>query len=60
MGGRDRFNWRLDQLFSEPFGTSKYQFLSQFPDATGLIGLYAQGNEPAFHVAYLYDFSGEP
>jgi predicted alpha-1,2-mannosidase len=60
MGGRDRFNRRLDQLFSEPFGTSKYQFLSQFPDATGLIGLYAQGNEPTFHVAYLYDFSEEP
>jgi predicted alpha-1,2-mannosidase len=60
MGGRDRFNAKLDQLFVEQYGTSKYKFLSQFPDATGLIGQYAQGNEPSFHVAYLYDFSGRP
>lgn len=60
MGGRDAFNRKLDQLFVEQYGTSKYKFLSQFPDATGLIGLYAQGNEPSFHIPYLYDFSGEP
>ncbi len=60
MGGRDAFNDKLDQLFIEQYGTSKYKFLSQFPDATGLIGLYAQGNEPSFHIPYLYDFSGQP
>ena len=60
MGGRDRFNARLDQLFVEQYGTSKYQYLSQFPDSTGLVGLYAQGNEPSFHIPYLYDFSGQP
>jgi predicted alpha-1,2-mannosidase len=60
MGGRDTFNARLDQLFLEQYGTSKFQFLGQFPDATGLVGLYAQGNEPSFHVPYLYDFSGQP
>lgn len=60
MGGRDAFNARLDQLFLEQYGTSKFQFLAQFPDATGLVGLYAQGNEPSFHVPYLYDFSGQP
>lgn len=60
MGGRDKFNARLDQLFVEPLGTSKFRFLNQFPDATGLVGLYAQGNEPAFHIPYLYDFSGQP
>jgi predicted alpha-1,2-mannosidase len=60
MGGRAAFNAKLDQLFVEQYGTSKYKFLSQFPDATGLIGLYAQGNEPSFHIPYLYDFSGEP
>ena len=48
MGGRDAFNTRLDQLFVEQYGTSKYSFLDQFPDATGLVGLYAQGNEPSF------------
>jgi predicted alpha-1,2-mannosidase len=60
MGGRDKFNAKLDQLFEEPLGTSKFRFLNQFPDATGLIGLYAQGNEPSFHIMYLYDFSGQP
>lgn len=60
MGGRDAFNAKLDRLFVEQYGTSKYHFLDQFPDATGLVGLYAQGNEPSFHIPYLYDFSGQP
>jgi predicted alpha-1,2-mannosidase len=60
MGGRTAFNAKLDQLFVEQYGTSKYSFLGQFPDATGLVGLYAQGNEPSFHVPYLYAFSGQP
>ena len=60
MGGRDAFNAKLDRLFVEQYGTSKFQFLDQFPDATGLVGLYAQGNEPSFHIPYLYDFSGQP
>jgi predicted alpha-1,2-mannosidase len=60
FGGRDPFNAKLDRLFVEQYGTSKYTFLSQFPDATGLIGLYAAGNEPSYHIAYLYDFSGQP
>ena len=60
IGGRDAFNTKLDRLFVEQYGTSKYSFLGQFPDATGLIGLYPQGNEPSFHIPYLYDFSGQP
>jgi len=60
FGGRDKFNAKLDRLFVEQYGTSKFSFLGQFPDATGLVGLYAQGNEPSFHIPYLYDFSGQP
>jgi len=60
MGGPDRFNAKLDRLFVEQYGTSKFQFLGQFPDATGLVGEYAQGNEPSFHIPYLYVFSGQP
>ena len=30
------------------------------PDITGLIGQYAHGNEPSHHVAYLYNYVGEP
>ena len=26
----------------------------------GLIGYYAHGNEPSHHIAYLYDYAGEP
>jgi predicted alpha-1,2-mannosidase len=60
FGSRDAFDSKLDRLFVEQYGTSKYRYLNQFPDATGLVGLYAQGNEPSFHIPYLYDFSGEP
>jgi predicted alpha-1,2-mannosidase len=60
LGGRDAFNAKLDRLFVEQYGTSKFAFLGQFPDATGLVGLYAQGNEPSFHIPYLYDFAGQP
>jgi len=60
IGGRDAFNAKLDRLFVEQYGTSKFAFLGQFPDATGLVGQYAQGNEPSFHIPYLYDFSGQP
>jgi predicted alpha-1,2-mannosidase len=60
MGGRDAFNAKLDRVFTEPYGTSKFAFLGQFPDATGLVGMYAQGNEPSFHIPYLYMFSGQP
>ncbi len=60
MGGREAFNARLDRLFVEQYTVPKFRFLNQFPDATGLIGLYAQGNEPSFHIPYLYDFSGQP
>jgi predicted alpha-1,2-mannosidase len=60
LGGREAFNAKLDQLFVEQYGNSKFAFLGQFPDATGLVGLYAQGNEPSFHIPYMYDFSGQP
>jgi len=39
MDGRDAFNAKLDRLFVEQYGTSKFQLLWQFPDATGLVGL---------------------
>ncbi|HUB32827.1 MAG TPA: GH92 family glycosyl hydrolase [Bryobacteraceae bacterium] len=60
LGGPEKFAARLNQLFEEPSGTSKFTFLAQFPDMTGLIGLYPQGNEPAFHIPYLFDYCGRP
>lgn len=60
MGGNDAFEARLDQLFREPLDRSKYEFWSKFPDATGLVGQYSMGNEPSFHIPYLYNFTKSP
>ncbi|NBD27691.1 GH92 family glycosyl hydrolase [Paenibacillus glycinis] len=60
MGGAEQFEERLDALFAEQYDGSKYRFLGQFPDATGLIGQYCQGNEPAFHIPYLYNYTASP
>jgi putative alpha-1,2-mannosidase len=60
MGDRDNFNNKLDALYTEQYQTSKYQFLDQFPDMTGLIGNYAQGNEFSRLIPYLYNYSGAP
>ncbi|WEK36052.1 MAG: GH92 family glycosyl hydrolase [Candidatus Pseudobacter hemicellulosilyticus] len=60
MGGREKFENRLDQLFTEGLGRSKYEFWSKFPDHTGLVGQYSMGNEPSFHIPYLYNFTNSP
>ena len=60
FGGKQPFIDRLDALFTEPQGTSKWTFLGQFPDMTGLIGQYSSGNEPSAHIAYLYNYAGQP
>ena len=59
FGGKQEFAHRLDRLFTENLGTSKYDFLKQFPDSTGLIGQYTMGNEPAFHIPYLFNYVGD-
>ena len=60
MGGKDQFENKLDQLFREDLGRSKHEFQNKFPDATGLVGQYSMGNEPSFHIPYLYNFTGSP
>jgi len=60
MGGREKCVQRLDQLFIEQYDTPKFTFLGQFPDSTGLIGQFVTGNEPSFHIPYLYNFAGAP
>lgn len=60
MGGREEFTKTLDQLFREPLGRSRYAFWAKFPDATGNVGQYSMGNEPSFHIPYLYNYAGEP
>ncbi|MCW3086136.1 MAG: putative hybrid glycoside hydrolase, group 92(-20) family protein precursor [Bacteroidetes bacterium] len=55
MGGPENFEKKLDELFTT---TTKTTGREQ-ADITGLIGQYAQGNEPSHHMAYLYDFVGK-
>ena len=57
FGGKINFEAKLDQLFREPLGRSKYAFQAKFPDATGLVGQYSMGNEPSFHIPYLYNYT---
>jgi predicted alpha-1,2-mannosidase len=56
MGGRRNFVRKLDQMFAAESRTTGRQQV----DITGLIGQYAHGNEPSHHVAYLYNYAGEP
>ena len=60
MGGRSGFEANLDNLFREPLGMWKFQFWSKFADATGLVGQFSMGNEPSFHIPYLYNFTDSP
>ena len=60
MGGRAKVEAKLDQLFREPLGMSKYEFWAKFPDASGLVGQFSMGNEPSLHIPYLYNYLGAP
>jgi predicted alpha-1,2-mannosidase len=60
MGGRDKAQARLDQLFREPLGRSRFEFWSKFPDSTGMVGQFSMGNEPSFSTPYLYNRLGAP
>ena len=56
MGGKANFARKLDEMFAaESKTTGREQ-----ADITGLIGQYAHGNEPSHHVAYLYNYAGQP
>ena len=60
MGGKEMAGQRLDRLFDAPIGQSKWAYLGYMPDATGLTGLFPMGNEPSFHIPYIYDVLGAP
>jgi predicted alpha-1,2-mannosidase len=57
MGGKALFVRRLDSLFNT---SEKVEGAEASPDISGMVGQYAQGNEPSHHVAYLYNIAGEP
>ena len=55
-GGKERYSRFLDSLFNASSELKGH--LTQ--DISGLIGQYAHGNEPSHHVAYLYNYTGQP
>lgn len=55
-GGKEQFTKMIDELFeTENTISGRDQ-----KDISGLIGQYAQGNEPSHHMAYLYNFVNQP
>ena len=57
FGGNEVFCQALDKFFTLDDDLDSKMRPS---DVTGLIGQYAQGNEPSHHVAYLYTLAGQP
>lgn len=55
FGGTEAFVNELDRLF-----TVESDIDGNMVDITGLIGQYAHGNEPSHHMAYLYNYIGQP
>jgi len=56
LGSPQAYVKKLDDLF-----TQKIEIKGEVPaDMTGLVGMYAHGNEPSHHVAYLYNYAGAP
>ena len=56
FGNKDKFIKKLDAFFemSSIITPPKYAGIS------GTIGQYVHGNQPSHHVAYLYNYAGEP
>ncbi len=54
-GGKTNFSKKLDDFF-----TLEDNHHEANGNASGFIGQYAHGNEPSHHVAYLYDYAGQP
>ena len=48
---------QIDHVFDDKVNPKEF---ANVEDISGLIGYYAQGNEPSHHIAYLYDYAGEP
>lgn len=59
MGGKEKLAEKLNVLFTMHLPD---EFFAHTEDITreGIIGGYVHGNEPAHHVAYLYNWSSEP
>ena len=57
LGGDGKLVATLDKVFDAKVDPKLFEHME---DITGLIGWYAHGNEPSHHVAYLYNYAGQP
>lgn len=60
LGGKKATEDRLDQLFRESIDIRRSEFYVDGSNSTGLVGQFSMGNEPSFHIPYLYNFVGAP
>lgn len=60
LGGKKKAEERLDQLFREPLDIKKRLFYVDGANSTGMVGQFSMGNEPSFHIPYLYNYFGAP
>ena len=60
LGGADKFVERLDQMFNEPLGCRSFEWPGRQPDSSAMMGQFSMGNEPSFHIPYLYALAGHP
>jgi len=55
LGGREQLAGAVDECFS-----ASGRFFGFGSDVTGRTGQYAHGEEPSHHVAYIYNYAGQP
>ncbi|HEY8915726.1 MAG TPA: GH92 family glycosyl hydrolase [Chitinophaga sp.] len=60
MGGSQKMEQRMDQLFHEGLDRSKYDFWDKYPDATGMTGQFSMGNQPTFFIPYIFNYTSSP
>lgn len=56
FGGEEAFLENLNKLFTTSSKTTGFAMA----DVSGFIGQYAHGNEPSHHMAYLFNYAGQP
>lgn len=57
FGSEEAFVSHIDSTFNV---SSQVTGENASMDISGLIGQYAHGNEPSHHIAYLYNYAGQP
>ena len=57
LGGDAKLVAKLDAMFDAKVDPKQY---ADVEDIAGMIGQYIHGNEPSHHLAYLYNYAGQP